>query len=156
MRIDHEVALTQAMPIKAYDYWRARRGTRIMPSRKDINPRDMREFLAHAGLIEVRPTADGIEYVVRLVGTKAEEIFGLITGKTFQEFLPPEIEARWRQVCDEVRKSRGPVSVSGRLAYQGRHWLQTETFVGPLAEEGQEITMFLLGFAARSTLDDPS
>ncbi len=84
MRIDHEVVLTREMPIKAYDYWRARRGTRIMPSRKDINPRDMREFVAHAGLIEVRPKAEGTDYVVRLVGTQAEEIFGQITGKAFR------------------------------------------------------------------------
>lgn len=154
MRIDHEVALTREMPIKAYDYWRARRGTRIMPSRKDINPRDMREFVAHAGLIEVRPKAEGTDYVVRLVGTRAEEIFGQITGKAFSEFLPPEIEARWRRVCDEVRKTHGPVSVSGRLAFQGRTWLQTETFVGPLAEEGQEITMFLLGFASWPALGE--
>jgi hypothetical protein len=154
MRIDHEVALTQAMPIKAYDYWRARRGSRIMPTRQDINPRDMREFVASAGLIEARPMADGYEYLVRLAGTRIEEIMGPISGKLFSEFLPPEIEARWRLVCDEVRRSRGPVSISGRMAFQARHWLKTETFVGPLGEEGQEITMFLLGSASWTQLSD--
>lgn len=152
MRIDHEVVLTQAMTIKAYDYWRARRSSRIMPARKDINPRDMREFLANAGLIEARPTADGFEYVVRLAGTRIEDIMGPITGKVFSEFLPPEIEGRWNKVCDEVRRSHGPVSIGGRMAFQGRNWLRMEGFVGPLGEEGQEITMFLLGVAAWADL----
>lgn len=154
MRIDHEVALTQVMTTKAYDYWRARRGSRIMPARKDINPRDMREFVASAGLIEARPTADGYEYQVRLAGTRIEEIMGPITGKLFSEFLPLEIEARWRRVCEEVRRSRGPVSITGRMAFQARHWLKTEAFVGPLGEDGQEITMFLLGAATWTDLPE--
>lgn len=149
MRIDPEVMLTQATTIKIYDYWRARRGTRIMPARSDIQPKDMRGLLPHAGLIE----AVGNDYRVRLAGTHAEEIMGQITGKLFHEFLTPEIEARWRSVCDEARRTRGPLSVTGRLAFQGKNWLQTETFVGPLGEEGQEITMLLLGFVAWSALE---
>jgi hypothetical protein len=155
MRIDHEVTLTQAMPIKAYDYWRARRANRIMPSRADISPRDMREFLAYAGLIEARKSADGTtDYLVRLAGTGAEEVLGPISGKMFHEFLPPEIETRWRQVCDEVYQSRGPVSVFTRMAMEDKNWLRTETFVGPLSDGGEEITMFLLGFAAWPDFDD--
>jgi hypothetical protein len=148
LHIDSEVVLTQPLTIKTYDYWRACRGLRLMPTRADITPKGMKEFMTNVGLIEARPTALGVDYVVRLAGTRCEEVFGPITGKSFCDFLPPEIELRWRRVCDEARRTRGPLSVTGRIAFPGKDWLQSETFVGPLGEEGQEITMLLLGFVA--------
>ena len=148
LHIDSEVVLTQPLTLKAYDYWRACRGARLMPTRADITPKGMKDFMTNIGLIEARPTALGIDYVVRLAGSRCEEVFGPITGKSFSDFLPPEIEVRWRRVCEEARRTRGPLSVTGRIAFPGKDWLQSETFVGPLGEEGQEITMLFLGFVA--------
>jgi hypothetical protein len=148
LHIDSEVVLTQPLTIKTYDYWRACRGGRLMPTRADITPKGMKDFMTNVGLIEARPTALGVDYVVRLAGSRCEEVFGPISGKSLSDFLPPEIEVRWRRVCEEVRRTRGPLSVTGRIAFPGKDWLQSETFVGPLGAEGQEITMLLLGFVA--------
>lgn len=150
--LDHEVALVHPMVIKVYEYWRACRGPRLMPERKDIAPKGMRSFLPHAGLIEARHIGQRFEYVTRLAGTAIEEVMGPITGKAFSDYLEPEVEARWRVTYDDVRQTRGPLSATGRMAFQGRHWLQIETFIGPLADggagENAEITKFLVGFAA--------
>lgn len=150
--LDHEVSLVHPKVIKVYEYWRACRGPRLMPDRKDIAPKGMRSFLPHAGLIDARHTGQRLEYVTRLAGTAIEEVMGPITGKAFSDYLEPEVEARWRVIYDDVRRTRGPLSATGRMAFQGRHWLQIETFIGPLAdgeaEENAEITKFLVGFAA--------
>lgn|GEM_PF-656638 len=152
LALDHEVTLTHPMVIKIYEYWRACRGVRLMPERRDITPKGMRSFLPYAGLVEAVQTPQRIEYLTRLAGTAIEQVMGPITGKLFSDYLTPEVEARWRVTYDDVRATRGPLSAHGRMAFQGRHWLQIETFIGPLADDGAadsaELTKFLVGFAA--------
>lgn len=145
MHIDREVSLTKPATIKVYDYWRARRGNRVVPLRKDIHPKDLKAYIGQVGLIEVKENDKGVDYLVRLAGSRLEEVMGPITGKLFSECLPSAIEVRWRMVCDEVRRSGGPLSVSGRVAHERRFWLQAEVFVGPLADENGKITQLLLG-----------
>jgi hypothetical protein len=117
LRIDPEVVLMQSVTTKVYDYWRACRGARIMPARADISPKGMKEFMTNVGLIEARPTALGVDYVVRVAGSHCEEVFGPITGKSFSDFLPPDNEVRWRRVCDEARRTRGPLSATTRISF---------------------------------------
>jgi hypothetical protein len=83
MRIDRTVTLMQSTTIRAYQYWQACRGGRVMPSRKLIRPKGMRDFVAHARLIEIRNTAAGVDYAVRIAGTKLEEIMGPIIRHVF-------------------------------------------------------------------------
>ncbi len=146
LHIDREVSLTRPATIKAYDYWRARRGDRIMPARKDIRPGDMRQFLAHVALIEIRKTDTDYQFVVRLAGTQVEEFFGPVTGKAFSEFLSPPLLDRWNVVYAEALRTRGPLKVSGQVFYKGRRWLEMETFIGPLSGDDGEISQFFLGF----------
>ncbi|HVX57853.1 MAG TPA: PAS domain-containing protein, partial [Candidatus Saccharimonadales bacterium] len=119
------------------------RGERAMPSRTDISPRAMRDFLPFVGLLEwtSRPNG-GEEYFVRLAGGKIEEIFGSITGQFIDQTLPPEIATRWRLVLDEVRKNGTPLAVSSRVAFNNLRHMKQELFVAPLGEGGRETTIF--------------
>lgn len=146
MYIDPELALTKPATAKVYDYWRKCCAGGLMPARKSINPRDMKAFIGRVSLIEIRPKGQNVDYFVRLAGSQIEEVMGHITGRYFGEFLPPEVEARWRLVCDEIRRTGKPLRVAGRVAFQGKNWLQMEVFVGPLSDEKGEISMFLAGF----------
>ena len=83
----------------AGEYWQAQRGEREMPRRSDLNPGAMRKFTEHVGLIEVRVGRE-TDYFIRRAGTQSEQVFGPMTGKFIREFLPPEIETRWRSVDD--------------------------------------------------------
>jgi hypothetical protein len=51
-----------------YDYWRTKRGNRLMPSRKEIDPADLKPCLPSIILLDVVP--DARRFVYRLVGTK--------------------------------------------------------------------------------------
>jgi hypothetical protein len=103
--VDGSLALVRSATIRARGYWDKVRGERAMPTRQDINPRGMREFLAHVTLVEIQETAGGtIDYQIRLAGSVIEEVFGAISGKPISETLPPETVRRWRGFMETVRE----------------------------------------------------
>ncbi len=58
-------------------YWRSKCGTRRMPSRADIDPIELRHFIANMLIVEILPQEDGShDYVYRLVGTREAEARG--------------------------------------------------------------------------------
>jgi hypothetical protein len=67
-----------------YRYWEAKRGSRPMPARADIDPADLRKHLP--GMMIVQVVADKRAYVYRLVGTREVTARGNDpTGKTVAE-----------------------------------------------------------------------
>lgn len=139
--VDRSLSLTRAATIKGRDYWLGLRHGRAMPSRSDIVPRDMRDFLAHVGLIERVSLPDGAEdYAVRLAGGRIEDVYGPLSGRPIGATLPSETAARWRLVLNEVSRSRAPLAVSGRMAYANLRHLKYELFIAPLGE-GDTATM---------------
>ncbi|HEY7978287.1 MAG TPA: PAS domain-containing protein [Rhizomicrobium sp.] len=143
VHIDRALNLTRASTIRGRDYWLALRGDRPMPARADISPRGMREFLPYVGLIELTALPEGGEdYSVRLAGGKIEELFGSLTGQSIRDTLPPEIAARWRLVCEEVRRSRMPLAATGRVAFNNQRHLKQEVFIAPLGENGTVQMLF--------------
>jgi hypothetical protein len=72
-----------------YRYWAAKRGTRPMPARADIDPVEMRPWLAGVALIDVqRQPAPGRPYALRyrLIGTRPTQLRGReVTGLSIEE-----------------------------------------------------------------------
>jgi hypothetical protein len=122
-----------------------------MPDRGDLDPAGMRKFTTHVGLIDVRPEhGHEIDYFIRRAGGSWEEVFGPITGKLIQEFLPPEIEVKWRLVFDAVLKRKTPVAITTTIVFQRKNWLEAEMFVGPLGVEN--VSMLLMVFDSWSQM----
>ncbi|HEY3637958.1 MAG TPA: PAS domain-containing protein [Rhizomicrobium sp.] len=145
MAFDWELQATQPVIVRARDYWQSRRHDRPMPTRADLDPASMRSFTEHVGLIEVRQGSE-IDYFIRRAGTKWEAVFGSMTGRLIQEFLPPEIETRWRQVFDAVCRAKAPLRVTTDILFQGKSWLDAEMFLGPLGDG--EVSMLFLAFTS--------
>lgn len=145
MAFDWDLQATQPAIVRARDYWQSRRNGRPMPNRADLNPVAMRSFTEHVGLIEIRHEPDS-DYFIRRAGLKWEAVFGPITGRFIHEFLPPEIESRWRQVFDTVYNAAAPLRVTTDIRFQRKSWLEAELFVAPLGDA--EITMLFLAFAS--------
>jgi hypothetical protein len=141
--IDKSAAFTRPATIKALEYWRTCKGDRAMPSRADISPSALRTVLPQIGLVDVpaagdRPTA----YTVRLAGDAITQVFGPLTGKPIDEFLPPEILERWIACFDTARTSAAPVRAASRIAYQNKTWLQSEVLLAPLGQDGHVLMLF--------------
>lgn len=140
---DPTVSLTREMTVKAYEYWKAARGERTMPTRKDMTLPGMREFLRHIAFVELRPMADGrTAFFIRLAGDKIENIFGSITGKTLNEFLPSSLEARWRLVFEAALETQAPIRVASRVVFGGKEYLASEVLLAPLGDGGGVSMLF--------------
>ncbi|HEY1632329.1 MAG TPA: PAS domain-containing protein [Rhizomicrobium sp.] len=145
VEVDRSVALTRDANRKAYAYWRAARGTRRWPARRDLTPQGMKPFMRHVGLVERRAHAQGgASYVIRYAGAKIETVYGPITGKALGEFLTPELEARWRIIFDAAFQAKEPIRFATSVMFGGKNYLAAEVLLAPLGE-GDEVSMLFAG-----------
>lgn len=145
--LDWELRFTQQPTLLACAYWQGQCRGRRMPQRSDLNPVAMRKFTEHVGLIDVRPDAE-TDYFIRRAGTEWERVFGPMTGKFIHEFLPPEIETRWRHVFGTVCGRVAPARATTGIRFQRKTWLQAEMLVAPIGDD--EVTMLFMTFVAWS------
>jgi len=138
IKIDRGLAFTRPMTAKALEYWQSVRGSRAMPSRKDISPQSMRTLVKHVALVEIRRGDGGnTDYFIRIAGGKIEDVFGSITGHRLPDFLPPKIEERWRFIFDTELEAAAPLRMTSRVAFASKTWLKVELFLAPLGESGE-------------------
>lgn len=138
----------------AYAYWQARCDGRSMPARADLDPGAMKKFTPHVGLVEPRLASTGPSYFIRRAGSRWEDVYGAITGKVLQDFLPPHLAAAWHSVFDSVTTSAKPIRITTQVDFQGKNWLDIELMVAPLGEQGT-VSMLLISFVAWSKTDTP-
>lgn len=144
IRVDRGLAFTRPMTVKAFEYWQSVRGSRAMPSRKDISPQSMRTLVKHVALVEIRRGDGGkADYFIRLAGGKIEDVFGSITGHRLPDFLPPKIEERWRLILDTGLQAAAPLRATSRVAFSGKTWLKSEILVAPLGDGGEIAMLFV-------------
>jgi hypothetical protein len=135
--------------VAALAYWRRQCGDRTMPRRAAIDPRGMKDFLTHVGLVEVlaRP-GEPIDYFVRVAGQDIEDVLGPRTGRSLTAALPPVLAARWRDGFDRVRELKKPLRATTRVAFENKTWLAAENLCAPISEDGSRVSMMLVGFVA--------
>jgi hypothetical protein len=142
---DWSLAFEQDIPRDALAYWNDSRGERAMPRMAEISARGMKKFLTHVSLIDIETNDDGsVDYVVKLTGERVRELYGPVARRRLSEFLPAEMEQRWRAALDVVRNERRPLRVHGRMSYGGHIWLYQETLLAPLCGSDEETEGFLL------------
>ncbi len=142
---DWSLAFEQTILRDALAYWNECRGARAMPRMNEIAARGMKTFLTHVSLIDIEPNSDGtVDYVVKLTGERVRELYGAVAHRSLSEFLPAEMEQRWRAALDLVRDERRPLRVHGRMSYGGYLWLYQETLLAPLSGDNDATQGFLL------------
>lgn len=94
--------------VALYQYWNARRGIRPMPTRADIDPLEMRQWLPRITLVDVSP--DGGEFTYRLVGTQIVDLLGMNpTGRPVESAWPEAEAAPLLEGYREVVRTGEPV-----------------------------------------------
>jgi len=113
-----------------------------MPSRADIDPAEMRQWLPRIMLVDVGPDAGQFTY--RLVGTQIVDLLGLNpTGRPVETAWPEEDVARLLEGYREAVDSRTPV-----FCQQTCEWLVDQKPTAwamrlPLSSDGSEVDMVL-------------
>jgi hypothetical protein len=142
---DWSLAFENETTRKGLAYWNELRGANGLPSVKHFSPRGMKDFISHVSLIESRPREEGkVDYFVRLTGERVRERYGAVAHRKLQEFLPLEMERRWREALDLVRSAQAPLRVHGRMSYADSTWLYQETLLAPLHDDAGTVSTFLL------------
>jgi hypothetical protein len=105
-----------------------------MPKRSEMTPRDLKDFLRDIGIFE-RIKENPSSYVIRLVGTGVTHVTGHVTGKTFEESVPPDLLPRWIESCDLMLDGGKPLRFLGRVHLNGHEYLDAEHLYVPLAND---------------------
>jgi hypothetical protein len=127
----------------ALGYWNAKRGNRLMPNARDIDPTEIRrKTLPNLQLIDVIDGRERFRY--RLIGTATVEAYGEdFTGRCPDEMFPPDlrdfIHGIYRQVCT----SKAPLFLSNRYVTSGGFELASERIYMPLAGDDAEVNRIL-------------
>jgi len=138
--------------------WRNKAGTRAMPAKSEMTPRDLKEFLRDIVVCQ-RLAENPPRYLWRVIGTKVGEVVGHNnTGKTIEESAPPELVARWTECADLILNGGQPLRFLGWVHLKDREYLDAENLFVPLADdEGRPA--FLMGlcrYTPRLSQDEES
>jgi hypothetical protein len=131
-----------------FRYWNAKRGTRAMPSRADIDPLEMKPWLAGTALIDVTHTPDRMTpYTLRyrLVGTQPTKLRG-------REVTGMSVEIGWfgADLCAALENYRLVIEQKAHV-YDWDRTLSAdgasregETLLLPLSSDGETVNMVLV------------
>lgn len=131
-RLDHPVLSA----VKAY--WDERRGTRLMPSRAEIDPVALKEHLGWILMLDV--LEDCSDFRFRLIGTKVTHYFFTdATGQTITEAFDRFGPAAVNGVLAVHRKTARdcvPVRAFGDAGWLGQRYYEFDAIYLPLSDDG--------------------
>jgi hypothetical protein len=133
-----------------YDYWLAKRGSRTMPGRADIEPAEIKRLLPMMVLVDV--TTDARRFVYRLVGTQEVAERGADpTGKSVAEaFFGGSLEETL-SCYDYVVRNRAPFCYRDPYAASDGQIQNDDIIYLPLSEDGASVNMVLVFTHCRSS-----
>jgi hypothetical protein len=137
--------------------WQSKAGTRPLPAKSEISPRDLKDFLPNIIIVQ-RVAENPSDYVCRLIGSKVAEVVGNSTGKRIEESAPSELAARWIECADLILDGGQPMRFLGRVHLKGSEYLDAENLFVPLADDQGRPT-FVLGlcrYTPRPSQDEES
>ena len=129
-------------------YWIRKRGSRAYPSRRDIVPSEIREWLPFVLLVDV--VERGADFRYRLVGTHLNQFFPMPpAGKLMSKVLAPFGENtinRTIAAYRHVTTTGAPLRVKGDGALYGQPPKYFEALLTPLCDDGVRVNMIFGGF----------
>ena len=124
-----------------FQYWDENCGHRSAPSRDDIDPAQMVEFLSNVFLIDVEK--EPRRYRVRLMGTALDHWYGRdLTGCHVDEITDQVLAA-----LDELVMIWEPWLVTGEYEKEAGRVVVYELLAVPLSSDGAIVNMILGGIA---------
>jgi len=127
------------------DYWDAKRGDRAMPSRADINPAEMKQYIRAIVLVDALPGYADFRY--RMIGGDVtEHMLGDATGKTVREVM-----ARYGKEQGDgavaayahMAQNRLIMRLHGSAAWLNHPHLDFDTIHLPLSDDGEHVNMII-------------
>lgn len=129
------------------DYWKSRIPSgRMMPSRTDIDPRDLKEHLDDIMMIELTEpeniTAETC--FLRVVGTNLTYFHGReLTGTYLSEFALPNRREKGLMSFRHIAEYKAPLRYVGQYIVLDGEAAYNESLAVPLSNDGNRVNMIL-------------
>jgi hypothetical protein len=128
-------------------YWQEKCAGRLMPTRADIDPAEIRRFLPHITLVDV--VADERRFVYRLVGTSEVELRGYDpTGRPVAEAYFAATAEEALKIYERVKSTREPFYIADPYQTVDRFVGEEDLFL-PLSQDGETVSMILVFSVSR-------
>ncbi len=116
---DETLAFEHPELVRMLTYWNAKRGARLLPARRDLDPLELQEHLGWIILVDVIGMPARFQY--RLIGIEITQRIGRdATGRLLDELYPAEhyegVVAPFRWIIEHRR----PLRTTGRLWFAHR------------------------------------
>ena len=126
-----------------YDYWMAKRASRTMPARADIEPVEIKKLLPMMVLVDV--TADARRFVYRLVGTQeVAERGNDPTGKSVAEAFFGGSLDETLSCYEYVTRRQAPFCYRDPYAAPDGQIQNDDIIYLPLSDDGASVNMILV------------
>jgi len=156
--IELRIAASHGSVRSLYDHWRTKCGDRAMPSRKDIDPLDLKSYLPSVILIDV--VADARRFVYRLVGTKEVSERGHDpTGKAVGEAFFAKTAEEALDLYAYIVRERHPFCFRDPYEAPDGQMEHEDILYLPLSANGTDVDMILVyshNYNFRSRMSAPS
>jgi len=137
------LALKSPINQAGYDYWKLKRGRRLMPARRDIDPAEIVKILPHVFLLDVQ--AEPLDFRYRLIGTKMDEyMLGRYTGMWMSQIPHQAAPSRIYANCRQVVVDKAPSSANTPYVGLNKEFLTTEDLIMPLSDDGEAVDMLFV------------
>ena len=139
--LDPQIDARAAQIKKAMEFWNAKKGSRVAPSRDQFNLRETLAFAPHLQILDLLDDGEG--YHQRLTGTAiVAQLKEDPTGRTYRASSPDPVVQRMMIAIRWVLANRKPLrTVAHRTALPGQDFVHHETLFLPLSSDGDRIDM---------------
>ncbi len=131
-----------------HDYWQGKRGARKLPSRRDIVPLELKEYLGWVVLIDVMPGMTDFKY--RLIGTLVTQYFRTdSTGLTPAEAWAPQGRDAVHDIYKLLRAVAGKqlvLRLHGDADWYADGREPFDSLYLPLSDDGENVDRILHAF----------
>jgi hypothetical protein len=141
MELPEEIVAPQLQ--KLYEWWHAHHVGGKLPSRRQIDPFDLKFLLGNLMIIDVRH--DPLRFHFRLIGTNlASRMERDWTGRPLDTYPGVEFREHLQKTYEAVVAGGQPVANSRRLLVDRRYY-RYDGLILPLATDGKTIDALLVG-----------
>ena len=124
--------------------WKARRGERRMPARRDFDAVELMRYGGRIALIDVE--YEPKRYRFRLIGSRMTEVLGRdSTGRYVDELYNDDFYETAVGPYERVLRDREPVTLHGNMKRMGKEFLRFHSLDLPLSSDGERVDMIMKG-----------
>lgn len=114
------------------------------PSRKDIKPAEIKQYLEHIVMMDVRPEDGGFALHVRLIGTFVANFYGEISGQDIRAMPNKKAADRIYRICKLVLDHKAPLLTLTPALSEDKQHLEALALYLPLFDEAGEIEKIMV------------